>query len=107
VKRAVLALLLVGCTTPSLPYLTEYAVSPPRMPYSRPSSGTKVVRAYNPFPRPVSVDVWCPGNVFDGHSGVTIGVAGNDSTGFLVEEGSADLVRSESCVIRGWHFDGL
>lgn len=102
----VLLTLLTGCAAHGRPYAVEYAVQPPLRPFSREGNGTKVVRIYNPFPDAVDVDVWCPGNI-DGHSAISLTVAGSDSTSFLVQENNRDLTLPDTCVIRGWHFVGL
>lgn len=103
----IMGLAMGGCAAHTSPYTVEYAVDPPRMAFSTVGNGTKVVRIYNPFPHEVAVDVWCPGNIFEGHSGATFRVPGNDNVGFLVQESNRDLVQYDTCQIRGWHFTVL
>lgn len=104
---------LTCCAPAQRPFVSTYPVSlanDPRDPYaqmyfSRPRPVTIAVWLHNPLPHDVVAEVYCLGNILDGHSTRKFNVKAYGERHFLVEVMSPDM--HDACEVPFFHFTNL
>ncbi len=94
------------------PYVTTFPVSlahDPHDPYSqmyfsRPRSVTISADLHNPFPHDAIATVYCPGDIFEGHSIRNVFVRAYGERFFLVQMSSIHM--HDGCTVDFFHFVG-
>lgn len=98
---------LYGCAVPLIPYTSEFTVQTvtnshnpySQMPFSRPHRETHSVTLRNPTAQTVRAEVFCPGDIFEGHSYKKFTVRPGGEVHFLADVSSAAV---ESCRVTEW-----
>lgn len=100
VAAIILLATMAACATPTQPYVSELPAGfyDHAFDYSRDGSVAEEVVVHNPLHTAVEVEVFCPGDVYRGHSYATICVDAGAERRLIVDVNKRDFLASR-CVV--------